>query len=92
MDDSNNKYEKENMIIFMNTKYILFHPKNKVVQSKLRFFFKLYISKMINVCKYIYNIADNFLNEYGEWLTLLLFACSIFLIVMFLIMRMFIII
>lgn len=85
MDDSNNKYEKENVIIFMNTKYILSHHKNKVVQSKLRFFFKLYISKMINVCKYIYNIADNFLNEHGEWLALLFFVCSIFLFAVFLI-------
>lgn len=83
MDDSNNKYEKENVITFMNTKYILSHPKNKVVQSKLRFFLKLYISKMINVCKYIYNIVYNFLNQYGEWLESLLFVCSIFLFVIF---------
>jgi hypothetical protein len=84
MDDSNNKYEKENVIIFMHTKYILSHRKNKVIQSKLRFFLKLYISKIINVCKYMYNIANNFWNKHLDSLLLLLYFCSLFLLTMFL--------
>jgi hypothetical protein len=84
MDNSNNKYGKQTVVNFMNTNYIASHPKNKVAQSKSRFFLKLYISKIINACKYIYNIANNFWDEYCTGILIILFGCLLFLCFMFL--------